>query len=115
MTAAWFHDITRVDRFLLTGDRSDVLQRLADVHARLEAHELGRHDPARRARWILEQSFQFLAQLRRQFRNNQVTRMMAHALDHVGAFIRRKTGEYFRGAVRLEMFEDRGTSPHKWI
>ena len=44
-----------------------------------------------------------------------MTRMVAHSLDHVGEFIGRKTGEYFRGAVRLELFENRSAPPHKWI
>src|ERR1041385_4109277 len=108
MTAAGFHDITRVYRLLLTRDGTDVLQRVADVHAGLQAHEFGGHYSTGRVRRILEQSFQFLAQLRRQFRNHQVTWMMAHPLDHVGAFISREPGEYFRRAVWFEVFENGG-------
>jgi hypothetical protein len=44
-----------------------------------------------------------------------MTRMMAHALDHVGELIRREPGKDFRRAVRFQLFKDRRAPAHEWI
>jgi hypothetical protein len=63
-------------------------------------------------RRILQQTFDFLAYLRAELRQDAMPLVQAHLLDNVGALVRGQLSQDLRHAARLKPLKDRGAAAH---